>query len=84
MCENNNNNNDQASIQRMSFYQRRSVSAGDNPTRINPDDTPSAICNEEQTFNYNEHITKCDNGYICTPLPRTNHPPTAKTCWLVF
>lgn len=48
---------------------RRSVSLGDSPFDSN-----------EQIPNQNESCHDKD-GYICTPLPRTDHPPTAKTCW---
>lgn len=50
---------------------RRSVSVGDSP------------------FESQEHIStqneacQDSNGYICAPLSRTDHPSTAKTCWLV-
>jgi hypothetical protein len=77
-------NNNPDSLQRVINYQRRSVSAGDTRFRT-PADDRSEICNDEQTTDANQYITQCtENGYHCTPLPRTNHRPTAKTCWLVI
>lgn len=72
------------SLQREKFYQRRSVSVGDTSSPIVADDSSELPDNEEMT-NYIPYIKPNDkDGYICTPLPRTNHRPTAATCWLVF
>jgi len=77
------NNNDD-SFQRVINYQRRSVSVGDAPLQITTDDQPQT-CDDKQSTDYNQYITQSDDdGYICALLPRTNHRPTAKTCWLVF
>jgi hypothetical protein len=79
----NNNNPNYDSLQRTINYPRRSISAGDTRHAMVKDD-PSESHNDETNTNYNQYITPCDDdGYICTPLPRHNHRPTASTCWLV-
>ena len=71
-------------LQRSLNYQRRSVSVGDDPLlTITDDQSENGETNESTS--YHQHIKPGENdGYICTPLARTNHRPTATTCWLVF
>lgn len=73
-------------FQRVINYQRRSVSVGDDPLRMAAENQLEFYDDEQITYtDYNQYITPCNNdGYVCTPLPRTNHRPTAKTCWLVL
>jgi len=74
-------NNNSDLLQRGLNYQRRSVSVGDTPLLMDADNQIDL----EQTTNYDQYIKPGDfDDYICTPLPRTNHRPTATTCWLVF
>lgn len=63
-------------VEREIYPQRRSMSVGEPASSNLPD---------EPTTKYEQYIQPDDHdGYICTPLPRTNQRPTAATCWLVI
>lgn len=71
-----NHDSDIQSFERETYSQRRSVSFGG---------TASSDVTDERTTKYEQYIQPNDHdGYICTPLPRTNQQPTAATCWLVI
>jgi hypothetical protein len=79
-----NDNNNSDLLPRGLIYQRRSVSVGDTPFLMAVDDQYETQ-DIEQTTNDDQYIKPGNaDDYICTPLPRTNHRPTASTCWLVF
>lgn len=64
------------SLPRENYPPRRSISVGD---------TSSSAVEENQPTNYQQYLKPDDDdGYVCAPLPRTNHRPTAATCWLVI
>ena len=77
------NNNSDVPLRNLN-YQRRSVSVGDSPFLAAVDDQYDTQDNE-RTISDEQYLKPGDfNDRICTPLPRTNHRPTASTCWLVF
>jgi hypothetical protein len=76
--------NNHGSSQRTINHHQRSVSVGDDPHQL-PDDDLLEARGDDQNKDYSQYITQCnDQDYICTPLPRSNHQPTATTCWLVY